>query len=41
VLTDDRKFEIAVRLDTLREQEYHQHGGILHHVLRSMTSTRR
>lgn len=41
VLADDLRFDVAVRLDTVREQEYYQHGGILHYVLRSMFSARR
>ncbi len=32
------KFEARVRLDTPKEVEYYQHGGILHYVLRQIAS---
>jgi 3-isopropylmalate dehydratase small subunit len=37
---DGRKktFEVAVRIDTPKEQEYFIHGGILHYVLRQLAS---
>ena len=31
-----RKFEVIARVDTPREVEYYQHGGILHYVLRAL-----
>ncbi|AXB41458.1 aconitate hydratase AcnA [Amycolatopsis albispora] len=34
-----RVFEAIVRLDTVREQEYHRHGGILPFVLRDLLAT--
>jgi len=33
------KFEVRVRIDTPKEREYYQHGGILHYVLRQLAST--
>jgi len=30
------KFEVRVRIDTPKEREYYQHGGILHYVLRQL-----
>jgi aconitate hydratase len=33
------KFEARVRIDTPKEREYFQHGGILHYVLRQLAST--
>lgn len=30
------KFEVRVRIDTPKEREYFQHGGILHYVLRQL-----
>ncbi len=30
------KFEARVRIDTPKEREYFQHGGILHYVLRQL-----
>ena len=32
-------FEARVRIDTPKEREYYQHGGILHYVLRQLAST--
>jgi aconitate hydratase len=31
-----RRFEVRVRIDTPKEREYFQHGGILHYVLRQL-----
>jgi aconitate hydratase len=36
VRADDKKFRARVRLDTPREREYLQHGGILRYVLRRL-----
>src|SRR5207249_1983328 len=36
---DDKEFRARVRLDTPREREYFQHGGILRYVLRSLLSS--
>jgi aconitate hydratase A / 2-methylisocitrate dehydratase len=36
VRADDREFEARVRIDTPKEVEYFQHGGILNFVLRRM-----
>jgi aconitate hydratase len=33
------KFEVRVRIDTPKEREYFQHGGILHYVLRQLAGT--
>ncbi len=33
------KFEVRVRIDTPKEREYYQHGGILHYVLRQLASS--
>jgi len=30
------RFEVRVRIDTPKEREYYQHGGILHYVLRQL-----
>jgi aconitate hydratase len=30
------KFEVRVRIDTPKERDYFQHGGILHYVLRQL-----
>ena len=35
---DTRNVKVAIRIDTPVEWEYYQHGGILHYVLRQMTS---
>ncbi len=32
------KFEVRVRIDTPKERDYFQHGGILHYVLRQLAS---
>jgi aconitate hydratase len=32
------KFEARVRIDTPKEREYYQHGGILQYVLRQLAS---
>jgi aconitate hydratase len=39
VHADDKEFRARVRLDTPREREYFQHGGILRYVLRRLLST--
>ena len=39
VRADDRRFRARVRLDTPREREYLQHGGILQYVLRRLLQT--
>jgi aconitate hydratase len=36
VRADDKEFRAIVRLDTPREREYLQHGGILPYVLRRL-----
>lgn len=36
VTADDRSFTAIVRIDTPKEWEYYQHGGILHYVLRQL-----
>jgi len=33
------KFEVRVRIDTPKEREYFQHGGILHYVLRQLAAS--
>jgi aconitate hydratase len=35
------KFETRVRIDTPKERDYYQHGGILHYVLRQLASSNR
>ncbi len=35
------RFEVQVRIDTPKEQEYFRHGGILHYVLRQLASPTR
>ena len=35
------KFEVRVRIDTPKEREYFQHGGILHYVLRQLAGARK
>ncbi len=35
---DEQEFRALVRLDTPREREYLQHGGILPYVLRRLLS---
>jgi aconitate hydratase len=32
------KFDVRVRIDTPKEREYYQHGGILHYVLRQLAA---
>ncbi|MDX6409048.1 MAG: aconitate hydratase [Gaiellaceae bacterium] len=39
IRADDKEFRARVRLDTPREREYLQHGGILRYVLRRLLST--
>jgi aconitate hydratase len=39
VRADDKEFRARVRLDTPREREYLQHGGILRYVLRRLLET--
>lgn len=34
-----REFNVLVRIDTPKEMEYYQHGGILHYVLRQLAKT--
>jgi aconitate hydratase len=36
VKADDTEFEVTVRIDTPKEQEYYRHGGILQYVLRGL-----
>ena len=33
------EFEVRLRIDTPKELEYYQHGGILQYVLRQLAST--
>jgi aconitate hydratase len=33
-----KRFEVRVRIDTPKEREYFQHGGILHYVLRQLAA---
>lgn len=35
----ERQFKVNVRIDTPKELEYYQHGGILHYVLRQLTKS--
>ena len=39
VRADDKEFRARVRLDTPREREYFQHGGILRYVLRRLLAS--
>jgi aconitate hydratase len=39
VRADELEFRARVRLDTPREREYLQHGGILQYVLRKLLAT--
>ncbi len=39
VTAGDKEFMVDVRLDTPNEQAYYRHGGILHYVLRDLSST--
>ncbi len=32
------QFEVRVRIDTPKEREYYQHGGILQYVIRQLAS---
>jgi len=32
------RFEARVRIDTPKEREYYEHGGILHYVLRQLAA---
>jgi len=32
----EHRFEVRVRIDTPKEREYFQHGGILHYVVRQL-----
>ncbi len=36
VKADDRSFDVTVRIDTPKEQQYFHHGGILQFVLREL-----
>jgi len=36
VKADDRTFSVKLRIDTPKELDYYQHGGILQYVLRGM-----
>jgi aconitate hydratase len=36
VVADDKEFEVTVRIDTPKEQQYYRHGGILQYVLRGL-----
>jgi aconitate hydratase len=38
VRADEKEFRARVRLDTPREREYYEHGGILQYVLRRLLS---
>ncbi len=35
----EKRFKVMVRLDTPKEVEYYQHGGILHYVLRQLAGS--
>ena len=39
VRADDREFRARVRIDTPKEREYYNHGGILPYVLRELLET--
>lgn len=43
VVVDDngeqKRFDVTVRIDTPKEWEYYQHGGILHYVLRQLAGS--
>ena len=41
VRADDKEFQARVRIDTPKEVEYYQHGGILPFVLRQLLRLRR
>jgi aconitate hydratase len=36
-----RSFEAIVRIDTPKERDYYEHGGILHYVLRQLATSRK
>ena len=36
-----RQFEVRLRIDTPKELDYYQHGGILHYVLRQLAAERK
>jgi aconitate hydratase len=36
-----RSFEAIVRIDTPKERDYYEHGGILHYVLRQLATARK
>ena len=36
VAADDKRFTVAVRIDTPKEEDYYRHGGILPYVLRQL-----
>jgi len=36
---EKKTFKVSVRIDTPQEVEYYQHGGILHYVLRQLSSS--
>jgi aconitate hydratase len=36
-----RQFQVRLRIDTPKELEYYQHGGILHYVLRQLAAARK
>jgi aconitate hydratase len=36
-----KRFEVRLRIDTPKELDYYQHGGILHYVLRQLASARK
>ncbi len=36
-----RSFEVIVRIDTPKERDYYEHGGILHYVLRQLATSRK
>ena len=35
---DEIEFEAKVRIDTPKERDYYEHGGILHYVLRQLAT---
>jgi aconitate hydratase len=35
------RFEVRLRIDTPKELDYYQHGGILHYVLRQLAADRK
>jgi aconitate hydratase len=36
VTADGKSFEVVLRIDTPKEEEYYRHGGILPYVLRQL-----